>query len=165
MANTYTKIAAITANGSTAAITFNSIPQTYTDLKVVVSARSTSTALDALGLFFNGNYASYTRTRVFGNGTSASSDRASYRDVGGYPGTNTTANVYASFDIYIPSYTSSTFKQVIVDGVSENNATLGYLNLTAYLLSSTAAITRLDIDASSSGLAFANPSTFTLYGI
>jgi hypothetical protein len=52
-----------------------------------------------------------------------------------------------------------------VDSVQENNATAANQTMTAYLLSSTAAITRLELDSSSQGVAFHANSTFTLYGI
>jgi len=154
-----------TASGSATGVIFNNIPQTFTDLKIVVSARSTGSGVDALGLLFNGNYSGYTRTNIYGTGSSVASNRSAYRDIGLFNGTSTTANTYASFDIYIPNYTSSNFKQVIVDSVQENNATAANQTMTAYLLSSTAAITRLELDSSSAGVPFATNSTFTLYGI
>ena len=154
-----------TASGSATGITFNNIPQTFTDLQILVSVRSTASGVDALGLFFNANYSGYSRTNVYGTGTAAASNSAAYRDVGLFNGTSTTANTYASFSIYIPNYTSSTFKQIIVDSVQENNATAANQTMTAYLLSSTAAITRLDLDSSNQGVPFATNSTFSLYGI
>jgi hypothetical protein len=154
-----------TANGSATGITFNNIPQNFTDLKLVVSLRTVSSNVDALGLFFNGNYSGYTRTQLIGDGSSASSNRSAYRDVGAFNSSANTANTFASFDIYIPNYTSSNFKQVIVDSVRENNSTAASLVMTAYLLSSTSPITRLEVDSSGQGANFAANSTVTLYGI
>jgi len=167
MAVVMTPIYTQTASGSANGIAFNNIPQYYTDLKIVASVRSTSANIDALGLLFNGNYSGYTRTVILGNGSTATSNRASYRDIGSFNSTATTTNTFASFDIYIPNYTSSNYKQIIVDAVMENNAasTNVYQGMTAYLLSSTAAITRLELDSSGQGVPFAANSTFSLYGI
>ena len=154
-----------TASGSATGIAFANIPQTFTDLQILVSVRSTASGTDALGLFFNSNYSGYTRTNVYGTGSGVGSNRSAYRDIGLFNGTSTTANTYASFSIYIPNYTSATFKQIIVDSVQENNATAANQTMTAYLLSSTAAITRLELDSSSQGVPFATNSTFSLYGI
>ena len=154
-----------TASGSATGVSFINIPQTFTDLKIVVSIRSTSANVDALGLFFNGSYSNYTRTQVYGSGSGVASSRSAYRDIGPVNSTATTSNTFSSFDIYIPNYTSSNFKQVIVDSVMENNATFGYQAMTALLSSSTAAITQISLDSSGQGAPFAANSTFSLYGI
>jgi hypothetical protein len=154
-----------TASGSVSGIVFNNIPQTFTDLKIVVSIRSTSASVDALGMVFNNSYSGYSRTQIIGNGSTATSSRVSYRDIGSFNSSANTANTFASFDIYIPNYTSSNFKQSIVDSVRENNSTEATLVMTAQLSSSTAAITSILFDSSAQGANFAANSTFTLYGI
>jgi hypothetical protein len=157
----YTQI----ASGSATGIAFTNIPQTFTDLRILASVRTTSSNIDALGLIFNATYSGYTRTTISGTGSGVNSTRAAYRDVANIPSTAITANTFNSVDIYIPNYTSSNFKQVVVDGVMENNATAVNLSLVSYLLSSTASVTRIDLDSSGQGAAFAANSTFTLYGI
>lgn len=154
-----------TASGSVTGITFNNIPQTFTDLKILVSIRSTSASVDALGMIFNSNYSGYSRTQITGDGSSAASNRITYRDIGSFNSSANTANTFASFDIYIPNYTSANFKQSIVESVRENNSTAATLVMTAQLSSSTAAITSLSFDSSAQGAPFAANSTFTLYGI
>jgi hypothetical protein len=154
-----------TTNGSVNGVNFNNIPQTFTDLRIVVSVRSTSPNIDALGLFINGVFSAYTRTALFGTGSGVGSSRAAYRDVANIPSTAITANTFNSVDIYVPNYTSSNFKQFTVDGVMENNATAANLGLVAYLLSSTSPITSIGFDSAGQGVPFAANSTFTLYGI
>jgi len=54
MATTYTLISSVTVgSGGAATMTFSSIPQTYTDLLVRVSARNTSTSGSGLNMRFN----------------------------------------------------------------------------------------------------------------
>ncbi len=77
MPNTYELIKGETLASSAASYTFSAIPSTYTDLVVRVSARG-----DAGGssnyytIVLNANTGNvYSSTRVFGNGSTASSDR------------------------------------------------------------------------------------------
>ena len=78
MASTYTPIATTTL-GSAATITFTSIPSTYTDLIVVLNGNGSRAATsDDTGLRLNSDSgANYSETIIIGNGTSASSSRAS----------------------------------------------------------------------------------------
>lgn len=146
-------------SGGATSITFNNIPQTFTDLKVVISSRELSTANFTLEFNFNGIGANRTSRFVQGSGTAASSSSTS-----SFPfisnANTTTANTFGNAEIYIPNYTGSAFKSLIIDSVSENNATLSYQRLSANLWSNTAAITSI---AFSTGIA--EYSTFSLYGI
>jgi hypothetical protein len=75
-----------------------------------------------------------------------------------------TASTFASADIYIPNYTSSDYKSISIDTVTEKNATDAYMRLTAGLWSNTAAITSIGLNCSASGN-FVQYSTFYLYGV
>jgi hypothetical protein len=66
--------------------------------------------------------------------------------------------------MYIPNYTSSTNKSISFDIVSENNATLAYATLEAWLWSQTAAITSIGFTGLYGG-SIASNSTFSLYGL
>ena len=169
MANTYELIASQTVGvlGATS-ITFSSIANTWTDLKLVSSTRSTVTSNNFyLGQFNGDSGTSNYRTIILqGDGSSASSiSRTS--DAGIWAGqsdqSTTTANTFSNNEMYIPNYTSSNYKSISVDSVLENNATTTYSDLNAGLWLSTAAITQKSLVPSVGN--FAQYSSFYLYGI
>jgi len=169
MANTYTLIAAKTSTSSS--VTFSSIPQTYTDLKLVCSTRQDGNADgNQLSITFNGSSSNYSRKLIYGNGSNAYSSGGSseaFARIAFAESSTYTANTFNNFEIYIPNYTSSNYKSFSSDAVSENNATGVYAQaLYAGLWSNTAAITSLTIsDDGATGTNFASGSTFYLYGI
>jgi len=153
--------------GGASSMTFASIPATYTDLMVLISARTSST-IDSIGIKFNASTTGASMRRLIGNGSSTFSDAPAqpYIYGGDYPGSAQTANTFGNFQIYIPNYAGSTNKSVSVDAVSENNATSNVLGISAGLWSSTAAITDLTffrIDGASAS--FVQYTTASLYGI
>ncbi len=168
MASTLVALQTVTVGaGGSASISFTSIPQTYTDLVVKVSARATSaTDFRYVRIRFNSDSGSnYTNKRVYGDGATASS-AGETNDTSGYAVTsaaNNTANTFGNTDIYIPNYTSSNYKSFSVDAVSENNATTAYTMLLANIWNSTSAITSITLLPTSGD--FAQYSTFTLYGV
>jgi hypothetical protein len=165
MANTYNLISSVTVgSGGPSTIDFTSIPATYTDLVLKLSARSATTNGD-LKINFNSVTTGYTRTVVGGSGSAAYSGFASDSWIGLIPGTSQTSNTFANTEIYIPNYAGSTYKSFLVDNVIENNATESYMNLIARLWSSTAAINSISLSALSSSVTFAQYSTAYLYGI
>ena len=162
MANTYKKIASVTVGaGGASSIDFTSIPATYTDLVVKVSARDT-TANGEFYLRFNSSTTNYSDKWLYGTGSSASSTTNTKIDLflasSGY-----TANTFGSTDIYIPNYRSSNYKSTSADSVQENNATASYALLDAGLWSDTSAITSVNLIPA--GGTFAQYSSATLYGI
>jgi hypothetical protein len=78
-------------------------------------------------------------------------------------GTTATANTFASTEIYIPNYTSTTSKSVSIDGVTENNATTSYQTFTAGLSTLSTAITSVSFGLGAGN--FVQYSTFSLYGL
>jgi hypothetical protein len=163
MANTYELISSSTVGiGTASSITFTSIPSTYTDLILKVSARTLTAAVgDALYVTYNGG-GSVTAKRLQGNGAAASSDT----DASGawIAGATATASTFGSSDYYIPNYAGSTIKSSSADSVSENNATTAYAALMALSSSATAAINSITI-ISESGSNFVQYSTAYLYGV
>ena len=157
-------IEAKTLGSNTSGVTFSSIPQTYTDLKLVMSVRDTITgtgnAWQAFDIYFNGSNTGISGKHLFGTGSSAASNSVAY----GYANEgSTTSNTFSNNEIYISNYTSANYKSYSVEQVTENNATSALSSLIAGLWSSTSAIT--SITCSALGTAFAADSTFYLYGI
>jgi hypothetical protein len=163
MPTTMTLIAKQTVGvGGTAGVTFSNIPQTFTDLKVVFSTRSSGTS--GLQIRFNGSTSNRTNVRLYGNGngTTASfsgSDVFTYHNRSSF-----TANTFDSSEMYIPNYTSSNLKSVSIDNVTETNAAALDSQLQAGLWSQTAAITSLGFFPDGSQTLVQN-SEFSLYGI
>lgn len=163
------KIASTDLTATASSVTFSSIPQGYTDLKIVVSSRDTNTGAFWSNIFltFNNNTANYS-TRLLGNAdgtaTSATSGSSTYIQYAYSTSPSATASTFANTEIYIPNYRSSTNKSVSIDSVTENNGTQILLSLAAGLWSNTAAITSVILTAANSASFVAN-STFTLYGI
>lgn len=154
--------------GSTQAlIEFSSIPQTFTDLYLLVSARIDGSAFayafDDGKLLINGSITSNYKN-LFGEGSgSGISDTWSDNNRFAYNNSTSTANTFGNIAIYFPNYAGSTSKSISVDGVTENNATLARQIISAGLVSSTAAITSLALDGSYGN--FVAGSSATLYGI
>lgn len=166
MANTLKKIQTITVgSGGASSIEFTSIPQTYTDLKIVLSIRTDRNALvDALEFKFNDSTANRTYRELYGTGASAVSGNSTGALAGFINSATSTASVFSNVELYIPNYTSSNNKSSSVDSVSENNATTAYPHMIANLWSDTSAITKITLFSSYSATIL-QYSTATLYGI
>lgn len=147
-----------------ASITFSSIPQTFTDLLVVTSLRSSRSAVaEQVLISLNGSTSSFTVRTLYGNGSSVASF-TSARDTVNAPGATATANTFSNSSIYLPNYTSASNKSFSSDDVTENNGTESYQFIIAGLWSNTAAITSLALTPGAGG-SFVQYSSATLYGI
>jgi len=169
MANTYEAIATVeVGSGGAASMAFSSIPNTFTDLLLKVSARQNFAAVaTTLYMSINGDTgANYSRRRLVGNGSSAASYNATgetyvYANASA-TGTTATSNTFGNAEFYIPNYLSAINKSISIDTVTENNATEAYTLLQASLYSDTTAITSLTVVGDANFLQY---STATLYGI
>ena len=135
--------------GGAASIEFAAISQDGSDLVCLVSNRGSTNTYSA-GVRLNSvtSGSSYSGVDLQGNGSSAYSSAF----VPGYTSpifqnrADTTANTFASSQIYISNYTSSTDKTISVESISENNATtLGYQRILAWSFSTSSAITNLKL--------------------
>jgi hypothetical protein len=167
MAATYTLISSNVLTASAASVTFSSIPATFTDLVLRVSARADSGSFREPYLTLNNLTTSiYSFTRLYGTGSSVASSReAANTPSNMYPmfinGSTSTADTFGSLEIYIPSYTASQAKQISLFSVQENNTTAAYMEIAAQLVNTTAAINEITFT-------YANlvaGSSFYLYGI
>lgn len=170
MPNTFVKIQTVTVGaGGSSTIDFTSIPQTYTDLKVVLSSRiSNASTRDDFQIQFNGSASGYSRRRIlaYDNGTVASDSASSQTYFAGTTTANSaTSSIFGSLEFYIPNYTSSNNKSISYEETSENNSTSAYiLDMQAGLWANSAAITQITL-TSFGGRNFMQYSTATLYGI
>jgi hypothetical protein len=165
MPTTFTKIASATVgSGGAASIDFTSIPSTYTDLVLKISARTTrSNYTDAISLSLNGVSTNQTSLYLEGNGSStASGSLTSFRTIAS--SATATASTFGNSEYYIPNYAGSNNKSASSDGVSENNASDASAWLVANLWSQTAAITSISVTDLNSAT-FVQYTTATLYGI
>ena len=165
-ANTYVSIATQTLGSAAASVTFSSIAGTYTDLVLVVSELN-NTATNTSFQFQVGNGsidtgANYSLTELVGNGTAASSDRAS-NDTAAYfngPGigtSTTTPNVYVMN--FMNYSNTTTYKTFIGRGGSADKNTVATVNLWR----STSAINTIKIFQSLNNMA--TGTVVSLYGI
>ena len=172
MANTYTLISSNTLTSSAASVTFSSIPATYTDLVLRISARQTGTSdvQDSIYIGINGTPSGTLNsvTMLRSDGTTVLSNRESNQpqwnmDQGSTAGGNV-ANIFANDELYIANYRVSQNKVASGFIAHEDNSTLAYLRASAFLWRDTTAISSLFIKLGS-GQNFAIGSSFYLYGI
>ena len=155
-------------SGGAASLDFTSIPQTATDLVLVMSLRDNRTdTASPVGLKINGVTTNRTvRILQSANGGGAFTESATYEWVGFGAGGNTTSNTFGNGIVYIPNYAGSTNKSISADWGTENNssATAALDGIFAGLWSSTAAITSLTITCPLATL-FSQYSTASLYSV
>lgn len=148
-------------SGGAASLTFSSIPATYTDLKIVLSARTTyASTADFLNIYPNGSTSNLTQRRLSGSGDSATSGTATRNYING---DSATASTFGNLEFYIPNYASSNAKSISTDGVTENNAANAYQIVEATLWNDTTAISSIELNPVNGN--FVQYSSATLYGI
>ena len=170
--STYTPIASVTLSSAQSSVTFSGIPQTYTDLVLVVNSGTTHSSSTFLALEFNGDTGTnYSTTNVYGNGSSAGSARQANNNYAwtsffvGQDATVSTTNVITN----ILNYSNSTTNKTLLSRANRGNSTLDYYGTEAVvsMWRNTAAITSITVKNWRSGVSynFASGSTFNLYGV
>lgn len=169
MPATYTLISSNVLTTTAASVTFSAIPATYTDLVLRFSIRSNGTEISNLRI--NGSSsASYSRIRLRGTGTAASSNLDSGQTQINFNNSTTydggfTASIFSSGEIYIPSYTVSQNRPISAFITEESDATYSSIQAFAGLYSDTTTITSLTVLNGTSTDQFVSGSSFYLYGI
>ena len=161
MPSTYTPIATTTLSGSTSSVTLSSIPSTYTDL-IVEFVFGIASGDDIL-LRFNGDSGSnYSSTRLWGDGTSASSSRTTSSS-GILPRTpaNQSTAITTSWRINVMNYANTTTNKTTI---ARYDLASGFTEADVGLWRNTAAITSLAI-FSANNFNFSAGSIITLYGV
>jgi hypothetical protein len=166
MAKTYEPIATYTATGSVSSYTFTSIPSTYTDLILVCNfayaslGANTGYPLIRVGNGSVDSGSNYSFTYIKGDGSTASSGRASNGTYLNSVATVTGSDRYAAVFNFQNYSNTTTHKSVIHRIGSAAKETFAC----ASLWRSTSAINTLQF-YDFSGYNFSSDSTFTLYGI
>ena len=163
--------ATVGAGGETS-IAFTAIPQTYTDLYVVYSTRTSTSSWDPSAFYFNtdtaGNYEMlmlYADANGVGSATNASylSQYNNWAIFWMQPSVFT-ANTFGSTSVYIPNYAlTAQYKSVSTDNVTENNSATAARQIGAGLWRSNSAINAITL--APYGGTFVEHSTASLYGI
>jgi hypothetical protein len=170
MPSTYKLISSNVLSSSTASVTFSAIPSTYTDLVVRFSLRGDRAdrrdvlmvGLNSSSINISGTYLYSTYSSSVGQGgRDAAATSAGF---GWFDAATATANTFASGEIYIPNYTTSTTKPINSIIMSEDNSTTADGWLQASFANSTAVITSINLSRLF-GSNFVSGSSFYLYGI
>lgn len=167
MANTFELIASTTVPTilGAANISFSSIPSTFTDICVVISARNL-TGGENCTLTINGSSSGFTLRGLGGDGSiTYSYSRTDNLNVVLSDGSGNTANTFASSQVYFPNYAGSTNKSYSIETMTENNATGATIGVQAGLWSNSAAINALVFAAGNGSGTFAQYTTAYLYGV
>ena len=168
---TYTPIATNTLGSAAASVTFSNITGTYTDLVIIASVLGiTGGAAGAMTNFltFNGDTgANYSRSKLTGSSSSASTDRtssANSMNLGNGNEANSNTLAFAPQIYHVFNYSNTTTYKTVLGRNNNVLSTGSRTAVTVGLWRSTAAITSITLSTDSSGGWYAN-SVFTLYGI
>lgn len=161
---TYEPIATSTLASAAASIDFSSIPSTYTDLRIVWTARTATSDFPILRINSDTG-TNYSYTILYGNGTTAASTRGSSTAtcyLGADVAMPTAASTFCLVTIDFFNYAGSTNKTFLSVYADDRNGS-GEVNRTVGLWRSTSAINAISLRTT--GVQLAAGSTATLYGI
>ena len=160
MPATYEPIATTTAS-STSGVTFSSIPNTYTDLRLSIIVNA-GTVGKNIALRLNGDTNTlYSHTELLGTGSAASSSRTTNFSFIYFNYNGGTPNFPSFYTADIFSYAGSTNKTVLLEANEDNNSS-GAVIRNVGLYRSTSAITSVTVLPTSGTV---SSITATLYGI
>ena len=152
-------LSATTLSVSAAEVTIP-VPSGYTDLRLVISARL-STSTNVGGLIKMNGVNSNSPMALFGTGTSTSSEVNNL--TGLHNSSSYTANTFSNSEIYVPNYLSNVNKYYSYNGTTENNAASSYMGIAVGVVPTTSPVTSITVVAA--GDSYVAGSSFTLYGI
>ena len=161
--STYSPIATTSLGSAVSSYTFSSIPSTYTDLVLIANFDGSVSSYTTLT--FNGvTGTSYSRTRLIGNGSAATSDRTA-NTAGIINLTYNTAGTPVTGIYQIFNYANTTtYKTVICRDASQPDDVAAHVGMfRGSTGSATDAITSITLTKASGN--YTVGSTFTLYGI
>jgi hypothetical protein len=169
--STYTPIATTTTSASQASYTFTSIPNTYTDLILVVSGYGATVDGNIFACQVGNGSAdtgtNYSSTRLSGNGTSASSgrrtsvNRAFLSDGSGFPNSSSQISNYI---VQFMNYANTTTYKTILSRANVASGTYPGTEAAVNLWRSTSAIDTIKVFPDPTET-FAAGCVLTIYGI
>ncbi len=166
---TYEPLATTTLTGTQATIDFTSISGSYTDLIIALysqNAAATTGTRTGLMKLNSDSGANYNYTSLAGNGTSATTSKATSQTGGIFYAelvrNGNGANMFGFARIQLFNYAGSTKKTILSESSADLNGS-GLVNRIVGLWNSTAAITSISLIGGSEG--FASGTRATLYGI
>lgn len=145
--------------GGAASIDFSAIPQIYTDLTLVLSARATSTT-SSITVAFNGSSSSFAGVYLQGDPPGGTTSATTTTLIGRSSISTDSASAFGNLRLFIPNYAGATNKTFSVDNVTGNYGGTAYQQMISGLWSNTAAITQITLSLAN----FAQYSTAYLYG-
>lgn len=157
----------VSAGSGQTSVTLSSIPQTYTDLLILVSSRAGSGGGGGLDFFitFNGSSSGYSSRALLGTGSTVASQTGGTSNIKIGQWVNAaTVSIHCNTAIYIPDYAGSQDKSVSVNLVSENAATLAEQFIVAGEWANSQGISSITFDPELS-YPLQQYSSFTIYGI
>lgn len=174
MATAYILIESITVGaGGTNSFTFTSIPQTYTDLILKISARSnvtgaqrhsgdTSTTLngDTGSNYYNKLLQGNPAIAPYGESYNAG-PTTSFVWSALLANADNAANIFGNSEMYFPNYTGNNFKSMNSNSCNENNTSNSSIHISAGYWANTVAITSITCSVST----MLQHTTAYLYGI
>jgi hypothetical protein len=167
MPDNHVLLETITLTSDASSVLLDNIPQSYSDLKLVASARSTraGNAEDGFGIRLNASTSGYTYRILGGNGSSIYNLNTTYEQTWVYniPAATAFGGIFGASEAYIPNYTSSSPKTYLVDGGAPNNVSTAYVTMGVVNQTSTSAVTSITCLAQNGNLA--SGTTISLYGI
>lgn len=163
MPKQYTCLAEVTVGaGGVATVSITSIPSTFTDLCLKISAANTSASWIDWQIRFNSSSTSYTQRILYMNGSVVGNSI----DNAIQPRTPLSTDSWANVELYVPNYAGSNHKSTSQDIAWSRNTTgagSSFTGIEAALWASSSAITSIQIVPTSANIA--QHSTFYLYGI
>ena len=176
MPNTFELIASSTVGaGGASFIDFTSIPSTYTDLVIYLSARGAgSAAVTYVSARLNGSSSAiYSHVELYAESSTPASAKDSSQTyiytLGHIPANTATASTFGNTEIYIPNYAGTSNKSLSAAGVAENNSGSNgawTVSMTAGGAALTSEITSIRLVVGSNGSTnFMQYSTAYLYGV
>lgn len=153
---TYVALATVTLSSSPATITFSSIPNTYRDLVLIFSGKTTSSGTASVEIFFNGDQTvtNYSHYGMWADGST-------------FGTANTTRAVFAASVeqntsvINIMDYSSSVKQKTVIS----RSGSIQEVDFFGCKWISTAPITSILLKDAGNGFVFSSGSVVSLYGI